>query len=61
MPLPAKLIDSEIDVLYGMIAQVANCLEHFWRIFEDIGTGCLAIDLDASFSDLNVYPIDGNV
>ena len=60
MPLPVKPIDSEIDVRHGMIAQVANCFDHFWRIFEDIGTRCLAVDLDVPFSDLNVYPVDGD-
>ena len=61
MPLPVKPIDSEIDDLHGVITQVANRLDHFWRIFEDIGARCLAVDLDAPFSDLNVYPVDGDV
>ena len=61
MPLPVKLIDSEIDVPHGMITQVANCFDYFWLILEDIGARCLAVDLDAPFSNLNVYPIDGDV
>jgi hypothetical protein len=61
MPLVVRLSDSEIETFDLVIAQLADGLNHGWRVREQVCAGRVAIDQKASLSDLYVEPVHWDV
>ena len=61
MPLLVRLTDSEVEVIDGVISQVADGIDDEGGIPEQVGTVGLAIHQEPLLPDLDVEPVHRNV
>ena len=61
MPLLVRLIDSEIEVIDGVVPQISDRIEDGFRVPEEISPCWLSIDEKALLPDLHVNPIHWDV
>jgi len=61
IPLLVRLTDSEVEVAYGMIAEVSDSVENGGRVREKVSAGRLLIDQEPLLSDLHIEPVHRNV
>ncbi len=60
MPLLVRLIDSEIEAIDLMPAQLGHGFDHARRVREQVCPGRVGVNLQPALPDLNVEPVHGD-